>query len=485
MLRLLLVLGIMVPGLIAALFSRFSGLLLYLWFAFFRPQEWSWIDISSLRFSAIALTVLVLPSLMTGVFPDIKHPISRGMGVLALSAVLAELVTPAPRASIEWLQITLQTAIVSLLLVTLVDTAAKLRTLLVVVTFSIGYHACVRGFSALTSGGFEVVEGIGGAFGDNNSFAVGCAMIAALFFTLAREFPTVGMRIVSTFGGVLTLLTVIATSSRGGFLAAAAGMLTFALLRKMSLRWLAGMAIASALFYTYAPTPEGYADRLRTIQTYEEDESASSRLHFWRVAVDMSQAQPLGVGVQNFNNVFDQYDFLQGQFGKGRSVHSSHLQILTEAGVIGFAAWIFLLLYSVLVGLKVRKRVRTWTGPDARLYASLADGLVAAWVAFIIGGTFTAIGWNDFVWTVFGITAALDCVTRAEERQRDAESRNPEVEAGTVAGGFDLRPALDGRAARESAARAAERPAPARAPFADGDLQQPLYTFTGPGRRSV
>lgn len=37
-LRSLLILAIMVPGVFIALFNRFFALLLYIWFALFRPQ---------------------------------------------------------------------------------------------------------------------------------------------------------------------------------------------------------------------------------------------------------------------------------------------------------------------------------------------------------------------------------------------------------------------------------------------------------------
>ena len=39
MLRSLLILSIIVPGMIAGLRDRFPALLLYVWFALFRPQE--------------------------------------------------------------------------------------------------------------------------------------------------------------------------------------------------------------------------------------------------------------------------------------------------------------------------------------------------------------------------------------------------------------------------------------------------------------
>src|SRR2546421_86915 len=60
MLRSLLVLSILVPGLVAALASSYWALLMYLWFALFRPQDWLWIDITSLRVSMVLGVMLML-----------------------------------------------------------------------------------------------------------------------------------------------------------------------------------------------------------------------------------------------------------------------------------------------------------------------------------------------------------------------------------------------------------------------------------------
>ena len=53
MLRTILFLAVFVPGLYAAFRSRFAALLLYLWYAFFRPQDWAWLDTSSLPVSLL------------------------------------------------------------------------------------------------------------------------------------------------------------------------------------------------------------------------------------------------------------------------------------------------------------------------------------------------------------------------------------------------------------------------------------------------
>src|ERR1700737_2438219 len=125
MLRTVLILGILIPGLFAALRSRFAGLLLYLWFALFRPQEWMWMDISSLRPSLVIGLTLVVPCLLTGTFPDISHPLSVGAILFFISGLIAQ--TGAVDAAVgwTWLDFMFRLVLVCLLTVTLLTSRRR------------------------------------------------------------------------------------------------------------------------------------------------------------------------------------------------------------------------------------------------------------------------------------------------------------------------------------------------------------------------
>ena len=72
MLRTLLIFAILVPGIIFALTDRYKALLLYLWWAFFRPQEWIWFNISSLRLSLGLGVILMIASDAWQVLNDVN-----------------------------------------------------------------------------------------------------------------------------------------------------------------------------------------------------------------------------------------------------------------------------------------------------------------------------------------------------------------------------------------------------------------------------
>ena len=66
MIRLTVVLICSIIGIGAAVRSRFGGLLFYVWFAVFRPQEWIWISLTASRPSLVVGLLLVVPCLATG-----------------------------------------------------------------------------------------------------------------------------------------------------------------------------------------------------------------------------------------------------------------------------------------------------------------------------------------------------------------------------------------------------------------------------------
>src|SRR5207302_340258 len=87
MLRTVFILSILVPGFVAALRNRYAALLMYLWFALFRPQDWLWIDITSLRLSMVLGVMLLVPSIATGLLPNMSHPLTVGMALFLTSSL--------------------------------------------------------------------------------------------------------------------------------------------------------------------------------------------------------------------------------------------------------------------------------------------------------------------------------------------------------------------------------------------------------------
>src|SRR4029077_8207318 len=89
--RAALVVLVVAVGLIGSIRSRYVALLLYVWFALFRPQEWAYGAVTSLRLSVVIWFALVAPALFSGVLPNITHPLSLGTIAFVLCTLLAQL----------------------------------------------------------------------------------------------------------------------------------------------------------------------------------------------------------------------------------------------------------------------------------------------------------------------------------------------------------------------------------------------------------
>ncbi len=455
MLRTLVVFAILIPGLAAACTNRFAALLLYIWFAVFRPQDWVWIDINGLRLSLVLSVLMIVPwawlastgptrsireRLANEALPNLTHPLSIGMVLFMITALVAQ--TNAVNADVGWLWIDYlwRVLLVSLVTVTMVSTEWRLTAVVTVAAGSMGFHAAKAGVASLAGGGVRFSDGLGGAFIDNNGYALGVVMIIFLLVAASQNVRQKWMRWGLLAAAVPSAYTVISTFSRAGFLAIVTATVVFAALQRRRAAALLALSAIAGLAYAFVPMPKGYLDRLQTIQTYDQidESSAQSRLHFWKVAMVMVDANPQGVGLRNYDAAFNTYDFSGGRYGTGRSVHSSHFQVLAEQGYAGAAVWAGMFAFGLYTCLKVRNR--SWhpaLAPSSqRCYFTMANALAASMMGFVVGGAFIALSLNDLTWLTFGLVAALD---RLQTKALAAPARAPaRVEPAASSGARDL-----------------------------------------------
>lgn len=412
---------------VAAFRSPFGALVAYLWFALFRPQEWVWVDITPLRLSLVFGILLLGRSLLSGVLPDLRHRISWGVIIFLATGLLGQMDATRPEVGWEWIDYFARLALVVLFLVALVDSQRRFMYAVMVVSLSLGYYTAKAGVASLFGGGVRFSAGLAGAFVDNNAFALAGVMILPLFWALARNVPSdwyarrwvqwAYLAAIPT-----TAFTVVSTFSRGGLLALAAATLAFVMLQRRPGRAFVILVAVGVPLISIVPLPSGYGERAGTILSYEEvgESSALSRLHFWEVAWDMAVDNPLGVGMRNFDFTYDRYDFLYGQYGRGRSVHSSHLQVLAEQGFLGFVVWAWLFWTAIAVCLRVRRvaECRLGATPEGQFMWDMATALTVSMMGFLVGGMFIALALNDLTWITFGLVAALERLSKRVFKDR-------------------------------------------------------------------
>lgn len=414
----LVLLLVFVFSLVALFGTPMNALMAYLWYAFFRPQDWVWVDITSYGLSVLFAGLVVFRATLAGVPPRLLHRVSLLTVAFLLAGLLAQTNAVVPEVGWSWVDYFARMALICLYIVALADSPHKVYLVLLTITVSLGIHSATAGFGALLSGGAQIYSGIGGAFPDNNGFALASAMLVPLMLGLSQCVPEgwafrVAVKQLLRVCAAGAVLTVIWTFSRGGLLALVTGLLIFITLQRgQRLKLLLIAMVVGVLAMALIDLPEGYSERVGSIVTYSEtgEASALSRLHFWRVAIDMVRDHPFGVGMFNFPFAYDQYDFLNGLYGRSRPVHSAHFQVLAELGYLGFVVWMVQFAVCAWICIRVRREALAIADQNegARSLLRLAPALLASMGAFFVGGAFGNLALNDLTWVTFAVIGAMD-----------------------------------------------------------------------------
>jgi putative inorganic carbon (HCO3(-)) transporter len=427
MLRSLFVVLLVLTGFSAMAVSPLGGLLFYLWYAMFRPEAWVYFDLATFRLSWIVGILFILSSFIRGIVPLTRHPLCKAMIAFLATTLLSQLNAIDPENGWNWILYLAKLILICLMVVRLVNTPQRFVLVVGVISASFGFHTATAGAVSLLGGGLRFAEGAAGAFVDNNGYALGTVMIIPLLIATGQNLPFAigprwkrlgkGLGKILYLAALLSAYTVVSTFSRGGLLGLIAMTGSLFSLQRRRLLFL-GLAAVMLTMLPLVPLPEGWTDRMHTIETYEEvqEESALSRIHFWRVAVDMARAHPFfGIGLRNYDATYDNYDFSYGTYGSHRSVHSSHLQVLAETGFVGGGFYLFLLFYSILVAFRVRSRSKIQSIPNElqNFLRTSSNAMMASILGFVVGGAFIALSINDLTWLIFALIAALDLISKS------------------------------------------------------------------------
>jgi O-antigen ligase len=142
-----------------------------------------------------------------------------------------------------------------------------------------------------------------------------------------------------SLGIVVLLLALLFSRSRGGIAGASTGFLTFILLAQTGSKgmsrytWLLLIGIVVMLVgYSMAIGIGPITERFFTLR------GGDSRLDFWRDSLPIIKDHPLGIGLKNYEKVFAVYNVSNLSDKVVDYAHNDYLQLLIEAGWIGFTA---------------------------------------------------------------------------------------------------------------------------------------------------
>ena len=263
------------------------------------------------------------------------------------------------------------------------------------VGFVLSVQGIIENFASGLRGGTRVMAVFG------NPILFGGYLLFPAFLSIYVFLETRGPHRFAALGIFAASVTALLfTQTRGAVLGAIVGCAAAVCLRLVATRPVqannrlrvfvafGAVAILTMLIVAFRDTPivksiPG-ANRLTSISI--RDTTATARFLLWRVAIRGFAARPfLGWGPENFDYVFDRYYdpyFLRFSIGETWSdrAHNAFLDLLTMTGVVGFAAYMF------LIGAVVRKlwrEARKDTSPEVTMLAGLLVAyLVSNFFAF-------------------------------------------------------------------------------------------------------
>ena len=102
--------------------------------------------------------------------------------------------------------------------------------------------------------------------------------------------------------------------------------------------------------------PDSWKDRMQTIQAYEEDHSASTRIIQWKYAVQLAAESPI-LGNGFYARFYQPYyqKYVAG-IDINRSVHSIYFQVLEEQGYVGLFIYLLLMITAIVSANMAAKR---------------------------------------------------------------------------------------------------------------------------------
>jgi len=260
-------------------------------------------------------------------------------------------------------------------------------------------------------------------------------MIVILFSIVLSGRATVRQRALWASSLVAAGVALLATMSRGSWLGALAGLCYLGVARGAKVGVLLLLLAISAVFWI----PQEVLDRAEsTVQrdegVFERDStvepSTRVRLVQWKTLAGLWAGSPLvGHGFRTYGKLFQPYD----PYGEARSAHSSIIEFLVEEGLVGFAAYCWLIGALGWAGWRVSR-----TSDDPFL-AALGAGLVAATICLVLldtsGTRFRNVSTMVYIWLLGGALARVAWATSPPPERRPvagraAAARRPQPAAG-------------------------------------------------------
>nr|WP_316639057.1 putative O-glycosylation ligase, exosortase A system-associated [uncultured Roseateles sp.] len=292
----------------------------------------------------------------------------------------------------------------------------QIEMLIWVTTLSIGYYGIKGGvFTLLTGGGSRVWGPPGGVISGNNELGIALVLVLPFMYYLYQTMIHKMGRRAMVLAMLLMCVGILGTQSRGALLSVVAMGMVLGLKGKNRVKTVLAIVVLAGVAVMFMP--DSWTNRMNSIQTYQQDSSAMSRIYTWKTLWNMALDRPItGAGFGTDNPVlFSMYAPPGGVEGYPVGVvfvaHSIYLQALGEHGFPGLAIYLLLGFITWRKAASIAKK--TANDPEYAAWVPLLMRMVqVSLVGFAVGGAFLTLVHFDLPYYIICYVVLVDATLR-------------------------------------------------------------------------
>ena len=385
-----------------ALKHTWVGVLLWTWFSLMNPHRLTW----GFAVNAPFAQLIAVATLVSLLFNTKKNRLPADptlfflilfVGWMALSTLNALFVAGSTNDLITVLKIQLMT----LIAIVALRERKHIEAFVAIVVLSVGFYGFKGGLFTIASGGSARVWGPVDTFIEgNNELGLALTMIIPLANYLRLVSPDKWIRRGLLLLMLLSAAAVLGTQSRGALLAIAA--MTLVLWMRSRRKLLGGIVLLSMSVVFVILMPDSWSDRMSTIKTYQEDDSAMQRINSWSMAVALANDRVTGGGfLVERPEVFQRYaERPEWVF----TAHSIYFQALGEHGWPGLILFLAIGATAFWTTMSIRRQAKQ--RPETMWAYELAGMLQVGMVGYAVGGAFLSLAYLDLAYNLIVVAIA-------------------------------------------------------------------------------
>lgn len=304
----------------------------------------------------------------------------------------------------------------------LLNSRLHLHALLWAIVVSLAFYGIKGGIFTLTTGGaFRVYGPPESEVADNNAISFALVMMLPLMYYLSSSIKGKWEKLVrwGWYGTmVLSTFSILASQSRGAFLAL--GAMTIFLWLKSPKKLQLGIIFAIVAPLLIGFMPDEWSARMSTIKTYEEDASSMGRINAWWMAINLTKVHPImGGGFQ----IYEPQSFALWAPNPTdiHAAHSIYFAALGEHGYVGLTLFLSLLILSWRTGSAIIRRSKDI--PDLAWATNMARMLQVSIICYAVGGAFLSVLYFDVFYYIIMCFVLLRTIVDREILQASVTSK--------------------------------------------------------------